>query len=94
MTDEETVLKLAEELRGMDATAPVYVKVTAEHAFSLLSVLQLAWRHPQLSKMHLEIIEAFGRQLQSVFRNCPTASRIAEAGWDRGQDVPWRAGQA
>ena len=94
MNDEQqTTLALAKELTAMRTLSPVTLQVDPFEAFSLLAALQLAWRHPELSRTQKDIIEGFGRELERAFAGYPVASRIAAAGWRVECDLPFARGR-
>lgn len=69
-----------------DGSAPmVVIHLGPFTAYSVVSLLQLAWRHPDLSDRQKQMAEDIGRQLQQSFRE-PLWSAL-QAGWDTGQDV-------
>ena len=79
---------MAEEIKSLRGRGPIQVKVDQFAAFQLVGVLQLAWRHPQLSDMQRETIEDFGRQLQAAFDGSavPQLALTLEQGWHREYD--------
>lgn len=65
---------------------PAVVKLGPYTAFTLIGLLQLTWRHPDLTRQHRQMIEEIARPLQRLFG--PPLDAALEQGWDRGQDVP------
>ena len=64
---------------------PASVELGPYTAYILVSVLQLCWRHPDLSVSQKEIIEHIARPLQVLFES-PLSDSL-ELGWQTGYDV-------
>lgn len=77
-------------LRGSDMEAlfnaePVVFNLPLPHAFMLLSLIQVALRHPDVSLQEFvaQFGEVFGRQLQEKLSLTPNLSAVCEAGWPK-----------
>lgn len=67
---------------------PIPILIPPFEAWMLTTMLQLVWRHPELSGIHKQIAEYIGRELQrAVVSVEPAAGQILELGWDVGFDV-------
>lgn len=60
-------------------------------AFTLIGLLQLVWRHPDLSPQMRQVIEKIARLLQGRFGTDIQAE--IELGWNTACDVPPRGHQ-
>lgn len=86
-TDEEIVSQLHAWARAeADGTAEkLTVMMGPFTAWVLIALLQLVWRHPDLTPMQAQVITDIAGQLQQVFSG-PMAEAMA-TGWDKTQDV-------
>jgi hypothetical protein len=82
--DLQIVTRLVSELRDAD---PLFLQIPALDAFSILAVVQFAWRNPALDTIQKHRIEDFGRALQdAIATSAPYAARVLELGWDPTKD--------
>lgn len=85
LEDAGVFLRLVKELQ---AAEPVRMQMPALEAYTLLAILQLASRHPELSPLQLDLVMKAGRDLQEAIAwRCPFAAETLELGWDPGLDV-------
>lgn len=85
LTDEQVAALLIAELKD---APPVTVKMSAFTAYSLVSILQLACRHPKIDQQHVTLVKDFIRQLGQVG---PATAASFEIAWDKSKDRDWRA---
>jgi hypothetical protein len=86
--DQDEVLAALLQLGVMErdgTVPPCTIHLGPFTAYSLVALLQLAWRHPDLTPRQKQMAEDIGRNLQQAFRE-PLWSAL-QAGWDTGQDV-------
>jgi hypothetical protein len=70
---------------------PIVVSILPRDAWIALAIIQFAQRNPEISPMHREIIEAFGRELQRGFARIePSLAKYLEMGWNPAFDEPKR----
>lgn len=82
---EAVCLKVAAEL---ETAEPVTFEVPPFDAFSIVGLLQYAWRNPALDDGQRSMLEQFGRAVQkAVADQCPTAGDLLEDGWNRALDL-------
>lgn len=85
--DEGELVKAIAELAQLEQSGdyePAPVLLGPFTAYILIGVLQLAWRHPELSATHKQIIESIARPLSKLFG--PPLSDSIELGWDPAYD--------
>jgi hypothetical protein len=80
--DEAEIIAAIAELARLEQSgnyerAPILIGPFS--AYILIAVLQLAWRHPDLSDTHKSIIEQIAKQLQPLFG--PPLDASIELGW-------------
>ena len=79
----QRLMGLAEAERdGRDEKA--IIKIGPFSAYTVIAVLQLAWRHPSLSPHQKIIIRNIADQLEPLFDGL--LAEMIEAGWDTEQD--------
>jgi hypothetical protein len=85
--DRDVLDALAQLYKAEQAgtAAPAEIRIGPFTAFNLLAVIQLAWRHPNLTPDQRQICEQIGRPLQVLFG--PPLAEALERGWDVDQDV-------
>lgn len=72
----------------MTDTSPMPVVIEVQDAHMIVTSLQLAIRHPGVSKTLKKRIEATARQLQAAIVGLhPEAEEILEMGWNTAFDV-------
>jgi hypothetical protein len=80
------IRRLAKELQHAD---PVRMQLPALEAYTVLAIVQFAWRNPGLDPEQKALIERFGRDLQAaIARRAPFAGETLELGWDTSYDSP------
>lgn len=84
---EEVVRLLAEAwLAEKAGTCPLaQIRMGSYTAFTMIAALQVAWRHPGLSKVQRDVIRELAGQVQPLFGG--VLAEVLEAGWDVSQDV-------
>jgi hypothetical protein len=82
--DEATALRLFEALEKR----PVQLNLHGYNAWVLLSAIQLAWRHPDISPRMKDRLETLGRTIQQAYADAPWVAELAERGWNPAHDVP------
>lgn len=83
---EEDFKQIAMEIKD---GAPLVLQMRPFDAYMAVVILQMAWRHPDLSKHQSGLIETFGRNLQArIGAVSEKAAESLEAGWDPRQDIP------
>lgn len=88
--DLDTIQRMAVELH---ASEQIHVAMSAFEAYTVLAIIQLAWRHPDLNDFQKSLIESFGRALQGeIAKRAPFAGETLEAGWNPEYDVPRERG--
>jgi hypothetical protein len=84
----EDIRSVARELAEAE---PVAIVMPALDAYSVLAIVQYAWRNPNLDAREKELIERFGRALQAaIARRAPKAGETLELGWYVAYDQPPR----
>lgn len=81
--DSDLTAALVEELIGL---APMVIAFRQETVFSLVSLLQLALRHPELPDSGRETAETFIAAAREYFADCPTVLEIIRRGADPAHD--------
>jgi hypothetical protein len=87
--DEGDVVEAIADLIEMESAGEcerATVSLGPYTAYVLIAVLQLSWRHPDLSDHHKKMIEDIARPLATLF-GPPLAASI-ELGWDPAFDQP------
>jgi hypothetical protein len=79
--NEAEVRELADEMLALHARGGIAVSVDPVTAFSLIGVMQLAFRHPELTPAQKQIIRELVDGLAQAFPAGGPASRIIERGW-------------
>lgn len=82
--DQEIVLKLTEEIAGMDRRMELLLK--PDSVFHLVGVLQLAKRHPNLGGPSRELADRFIAGAREYFAECPTILDVIRRGDDPNED--------
>lgn len=73
----------ATDLEALMSAEGLSFNLPAAHSFMLLSLIQLALRHPDVSpnEMVAQFGNVFGRQLQEKLSVTPNLAAVCEAGW-------------
>jgi len=82
LTEEQLVALAAEEMRRTAAHGPAILVFESDQLFMLVGLLQLAGRHPDLSRANREIIADFVASAREYFADCPTVLDVMERGDD------------
>ena len=89
MNDGELIKVFEIEFRELLARAdPLVVQATPLQWWSLLSQLQLAFRHPRNQGPTKEIAGDVARQIERLVATTPALEEMARRGWLKSQDVP------
>lgn len=68
---------------------PITFQLRPRDAWTVLAIVQFAWRNPQLSPQQRRLMETFGRQLQAAIVAIePEAAPYLDMGWHPEYDVP------
>ncbi len=86
----EFVAAMAREMEMLADQGPVGFTIPPENLYTLLALLQLAWRHPGLSQRQKDLVESFAQQFASVFADYPTLRASLEMGWHQQLDQPYQ----
>lgn len=93
MRPDRAIIEALAELARIEKSGdyePAPVLLGPFTAYTLIGVLQLAWRHPDLSPRHKQMIEDIARPLSKLFG--PPLSESIELGWN--PDYDQEAGRA
>lgn len=83
-----TLQIIIDETQGAGA-AKVRLEFGLFEAFTVVSLMQLAWRHPRLSGYQRSLLETYGRATQAMLaRHAPMTAAFLDEGWDVSRDVP------
>lgn len=85
LSDEQFIALMAEEIRALDA--PAILGLPPEDMLTLVAVLQLAMRHPQLPDTHRNLCAGLVDSSREYFAECPTVLEAIARGDDVTQDV-------
>jgi len=78
----------------MEDTRLVAVNISVADLWIMVTTLQLAWRHPGLSKAMKDQIQDFTRQIsQAILVLHPEMTNLLEMGWIEEHDVPVERGK-
>lgn len=83
---DKAAMAMSQEIRSHD-TDISYV-MDPLNAFRLVSMLQLAIRHPHLPAGHVQLARDMLESAEQYFAGCPTVLKAIAAGYDRAQDQP------
>lgn len=84
--NEQQFVQLAAQVLSDDRTLPVEIRI--KEAWLLVSGLQLATRHPDISTHMRQALIDIARQFQSAIAEVhPEAQQALEMGWDQTKDV-------
>jgi hypothetical protein len=68
---------------------PIYIQILPRDARVALGIIQFATRNPNITPEQLQIIEAFGRQIQrGLIAIEPALAPYLEMGWNPAYDQP------
>lgn len=88
MTDEEFLQNHEKIAKDLAESELLTFKIHPIHAYTAVSIIQLAWRHPELTQAQKAIVETLGRNLQALIGTASAlAERSLEPGWDTSRDV-------
>lgn len=75
--------------RIWNSKQPLVMHMLPKDAWIILGILQYATRNPGLRAEHKELIERFGRVIQSMFEEVePDSAPYLEKGWNPVFDMP------
>ncbi|MET0401969.1 MAG: hypothetical protein ABW123_06170 [Cystobacter sp.] len=83
MSDEERATKLATEMQRLMRIGDIPFAITAPDAFTLISCLQLAYRHPELNDFHKRVMRDCVENLARPFAECPVILETIRMGWEQ-----------
>lgn len=86
MITEERFLEIAQEVMT-DAT-PLTMQMSVADAWMCVSTLQLATRHPYISRVQRDFFMKVARKFEAVIvQHHPAAKPLIDMGWDERFDV-------
>lgn len=84
--DEQTALGIMRKV--MPDETPLLLEMRIREAWFLVSALQLASRHPDMSAPQKAQLTVVGQQIQdAIVERHPEAEAVLEMGWDEQYDV-------
>lgn len=88
LTEEQLIALAVEEMRRTaTADGPAILMFEPDQLFTLVGLLQLAGRHPDLSPANRESITNFVDSACEYFAECPTVLDVIQRGEDPHFDV-------
>lgn len=92
--DNEFVAAMAREMEMLAGQGSVRFTITPMDLYTLIALLQLAWRHQRLPERQRAVVERFAHQFALVFESYPTLRASLEMGWRTQLDQPYQVGVA
>jgi hypothetical protein len=86
--DEAIVARMVEEMRSLVAT-PCEIVFRPENFFTLVGLVQLAQRHPDLTEAPREMAAKIVAAARAYFAACPTILEVIARGEDPACDREW-----
>ena len=84
--DEGPIALLLSAFRRWNGQPGVMITLSKTESWTLMGLLQLLHRHPDMESRTLRFVERVGRQIQGMVCDDPELYVLAEAGWDPALD--------